>query len=293
MSQLNKIINYLFFLSLTIVVNSCVSFKPGWDGFKEKSSSADIEALFQDAYSIEAKTSSADSVLLLIASFKKIEQADPNNYQALWKIGNYYILMGAAYAEKIKDKKAYYREAIKYCEKAMSTNEAFSVAVKKEKDITLAFDKLSVNEVDAMGYWYTARFYYFKECLNPIGKLLNTKIITQNNSMIMRIDELAPNWAGGGNYFSRGLYYIALPEKFGGSKERANEEFSKAIKVGPNYLANRWGRAKYLYSLTGNTEGFKADLEWVISQNPKKSGKPYPWNVYIQKDAQKMLANIE
>lgn len=45
---------------------------------------------------------------------------------------------------------------------------------------------------------------------------------------------------GSGNYFSRALYYITIPEKFGGSKERTKDEFSKAIKIGPNYLVNRW-----------------------------------------------------
>lgn len=293
MKKTRKCIHYLAFLSLIIVLQSCVSFKPGWDEFDEKSSSANIEELFQEAYKIESTASSAESVLSLIEAFKKVEQAEPNNYRALWKIGNYNILMGAAYATKTKDKKAYYREAIKYCEKAMSTNEIFSIELKKEKDITEAFDKLSINEVDAMGYWYTARFYYFKECIKPFGRIMNTKIIIQNNTMIERIDELDANWAGGGNYFSRALYYIAVPEKFGGSKERAKDEFSKAIEVGPNYIVNRWGRAKYLYDLTGDKEGFKADLEWVISKDPINAGNTYPWNIYIQEDARKMLENMK
>jgi len=229
--------------------------------------------------------------LKLIDAFKKIEQSDPYNYYALWKIGNYNILMGAAYAEKMRDKKTYYREAIKYCEKAMCTNEDFCDEVKNNTEITDACDKLTINEIDAMGYWYTARFYYFKECIKPIGRLMNTKIIVQNNKMIERIDELDPNWAGGGNYFSRALYYIAIPEKFGGSKERASNEFSMAIEVGPDYLVNRWGRAKYLYDLTGNKDGFREDMEWVISQDPSNAGNPFPWNVYFQNDAQKMLEN--
>lgn len=284
-------IHYILFLSVIIGLGSCVNFKSGWGDFKEKSSTENIEELFQEAYKIEATASSAESLLLLIEAFKKVEQADPDNYVALWNIGNYNILMGAAYTEKTKDKKAYYREAIKYCEKAMSINEDFSAELEKGNDITQAFDKLSINEVDAMGNWYTARFYYFKECLKPLGRVMNTKIIIQNNTMIQRIDELDPNWFGGANYFSRALYYIAVPEKFGGSKELAFDEFSKATEVGPDYLIHRWGRAKYLYDLTGDTEGFKTDLEWVISQNPSKGGNTYPWNIYMQDDARKMLKN--
>jgi hypothetical protein len=293
MKSLGKCINCIAFLSLIIGLESCTSFKPGWGEFNEKSSSENIKELFQKAYKIESTASSAESLLLLIDAFKKVEQADPNNYHALWNIGSYNILMGAAYANNIKDKKTYYREAIKYCQKAMSTNDAFSIELKKVKNITEAFKKLSINEVDAMGYWYTARFYYFKECLKPIGKIMNTKIIFQNNKMIECIDKLDANWGGGGNYFSRALYYIAVPKKFGGSKERANNEFSKAIEIGPNYLVHRWGRAKYLYNLTGEKNGFKTDLEWVISQNPSNAGNTYPWNIYFQEDAQKMLDNMK
>ncbi|MFT5184802.1 MAG: tetratricopeptide (TPR) repeat protein [Flavobacteriales bacterium] len=293
MKNLSKWISCLAFLTLFIGLESCVNFKSGRGELIQKSSSENIEELFQEAYRIEATASSAESVLLLIDAFKKVEQTDPNNYQALWKIGNYNILMGAAHAKNTKEKKEYYREAIKYCEKAMSTNETFSTEVKKVKDLTEAIDKLSLDEVDAMGYWYTARFYYFKECLNPLGRAVNTKIVIQNSTMIERIDELDPNWAGGGNYFSRALYYIAVPVKFGGSKERANDEFSKAIEVGPGYLFNRWGRAKYLYDLTGDLDGFKSDLEWVLAQNPSNGGKTYPWNMYIQEDARKMLDGMK
>jgi hypothetical protein len=141
-----------------------------------------------------------------------------------------------------------------------------------------------------MGYWYTARFYYFSECLRPLGRVFNTKIVIENNKIIEQIDNLDPNWAGGGNYFSRGLYYISIPERFGGSKERATKEFGQAVEVGPEYLVNRWGRAKYLYQLVGDEKGFISDLEWVLKQDPHDAGNPYPWNVYFQQDASKLLA---
>jgi tetratricopeptide (TPR) repeat protein len=227
----------------------------------------------------------------LINIFKQVEKADPDNYYALWKIGNYHILMGAAHAEKRKEKKYHYREAVKYCERAMYTNEDFKHSILEGADITEASNNLTLNEIDAMGYWYTARFYYFSECLRPLGRVINTRIVIDNNKMIEQIDQLDPNWAGGGNYFSRGLYYIAVPERFGGSKQRAGEEFGTAIEVGPDYLVNRWGRAKYLYQLVGDEEGFITDLEWVLEQDPHQAGNPYPWNVYFQENARELLAD--
>ncbi len=293
MRNLKKYLIYVGLGVIILTIESCVSFKSGYYEFNEKISSDNIDKLLNEAHKIETTASSADEVLKLIDAFKMIENADPYHYHALWKIGNYNILMGAAYSKNTKDKKFYYREAIKYCEKAMCTNQAFSSEVKKGTEITDACNKLTIDEIDAMGYWYTARFYYFKECMRPVGRIINTKIPIQNNIMIERIDELDPNWAGGGNYFSRALYYLSVPDKFGGSKQRAKEEFNKAVEVGPNYLVNRWGRAKYYYHLIGNIEAYKSELEWVVAQDPNEAANTYPWNVYFQKDAQKMLDNLK
>ncbi len=119
------------------------------------------------------------------------------------------------------------------------------------------------------------------------------RIVIDNNKMIERIDAIDRTWAGGGNYFSRGLYYIAIPERFGGSKERADQEFTEAVNIGPNYLVNRWGRAKYLYNLVGEKDKFLNDLNWVVEQDPSKADNPYPWNVYFQQDAKKLLADYQ
>ena len=285
-----KFITALVGLSIIFCGSSCVSFKSGWETSEVNKTTGDVNKLLQIAHGIKKNANTKEQVLDLITAFKDVEKVDPQNYYALWKIGNYNMLIGAAYSTKKKDKKGYYKEAIKYCEKAMSTNEKFLEMVTNDKDITDAATALTINEIDAMGYWYTARFYYFKECLAPLGRVINTKIVIQNNSMIELIDELDPTWAGGGNYFSRGLYYIAVPEKFGGSKERAADEFDLAIKTGPDYLVNRWGRAKYLYDLVGDTVAARKDLEWVVAQDPHNSGNTYPWNVYFQEDATSMLA---
>ncbi len=267
-----------------------VSFGKGWKHLSEKKNSENVEALTAEAMQAEKTAASRDDVLNIISMYQKVEQSDPENYFALWKTGNYYLLLGAAHALNKTDRKKHYREAISYCEKAMYTNPEFKEAVNSEKVITEAARRLTINEIDAMGYWYTARFYYFKDCLSPLGRAMNTKIVIENNKMIELIDKLDSNWAGGGNYFSRALYYIALPERFGGSKEKAEQEFATAVQVGgEDYIVNRWGRAKYLWSITGNRQGYKSDLKWVIEQDPGKGKNPHAWNVYFQNDAKKML----
>jgi tetratricopeptide (TPR) repeat protein len=288
-----KKLHQIVIIFFILIISSCVSFKPGWKNTDILMKSGDAIHLFKKALELENKASTGIQVQELINALKLVVDADPENYEALWRIGNYHILMGAAYCQKIKDKKYHYREAIKYCEKAMYLNPSFKQQVTNDVNIWDAVNQLDTHYIDAMGYWYTARFYYFKECLSKFGRLFNTKMVIKNNLVINRIDSLNPDWAGGGNYFSRALYLIAVPEKFGGSKTKAAEEFEKAIKVGPGFLVNRWGRAKYLYSLMGNKEGYVDDLKWVIAQDPHNSGNTYPWNVYFQNQARLMLSEVD
>lgn len=282
----------LIYLVIIFTLSSCFSTKPGWNTQTTSSKQGDVNALLKKAHQLEDNAATSSQVMELINAFKDIESIDPDNYYALWKIGNYHILMGAAHSKSKKEKKQHYKQAIMYCEKAMATNKDFYDKVTKGATLIDAAQALTINETDAMGYWYTARFYYFKDCLSPMGRIFNTKVVIENNKMIELIDMLDPTWAGGGNYFSRGLYYIAVPERFGGSKLIADEEFNKAVEVGPHYIVNRWGRAKYLYSLVENKDGFVDDLNWVISQDPHSAGNPYPWNVYFQNDAKKMLSTF-
>jgi tetratricopeptide (TPR) repeat protein len=282
----------ILLLTITLVLTSCVTFDHGWKSIIQEENGENWDQILEKARQIEYSAVSAEDVTLLINIYKDAEKSDPSNCLVLWKIGNFHMLMGAAYAENKKDKKYHYREAIKYCEKAMFTNKDFKSEVLNDIEITDACSKLTINEIDAMGYWYNARFYYFKECLSPIGRLLNTSIVIENNKMINQIDQLDSTWCGGGNYFSRAIYYISIPERFGGSLDRAEQEFATAVKLGPDYLTNRWGRAKYLYSLTGNKKGYISDLEWVLQQDPRGSTIPFPWNIYFQNDAKNMLSQI-
>lgn len=293
MKNLINPLSTMALLIICVMLGSCTSFKPGYKYIQEKQSDQDPIQLLQKAEKIESTAATKEDVEALLEAYRLVEKADPMNYRALWKIGNYHMLMGAAYAEKRRFKKYHYKEAVKYCEKAMCTNPSFREATENGAKVTEALDLLTLDDLDAMGYWYTARFYYFSEVLKGMGRLVNTRIVIANNKMIERIDELDSTWAGGGNYFARGLYYIAIPERFGGSKERSAREFATAIEIGPDYIVNRWGRAKYLYDLIGDEEGFYSDTDWVLSKDPHDAGNPFPWNVYFLNDTRKMLKEHE
>ncbi|MFO8129760.1 MAG: TRAP transporter TatT component family protein [Bacteroidales bacterium] len=281
----------LFTLALIMCsMASCVSWKPGWEVIDQGNTEGNPGEMLATAKKIELTADTKEEVEELIVAYEAVLEKDPDNIYALWKVGNYNILMGAAYADKKKEQKKYYKKAIQYCERAMYTNSGFKKRVDSGEAVWEACDELGQREIDAMGYWYTAIFNYFKDCLSPLGRMFNTRLVIHNEVIMDRMDEIDPDWAGGGNYFSRGIYYVAVPEKFGGSKEKAADYFEKAIETGPDYLVNRWGRARYLYSLTGNKAGFEQDLHWVLEQDPHKAGNPYPWNVFFQKQSKELLS---
>ncbi len=294
MKKLNQriIVITLFFCLFAFFFSSCVSWKPGWEGYTESNTQRNPSRLLEKAAELEKTADSKEKVQELIDTFKEAAELAPLNIYAMWKAGNYNILMGAAYAENKREKKKHYMEAIEYCELAMYLNPEFKKQVDAGMPLWEACALLGEDETNAMGYWYTAVFYYFRECLSSLGRVFNTKLMIHNEYVMKRIGELDPDWAGGGNYLSWGIYYVTVPKRIGGSKEKATEYFAKAIEAGPEYMANRWGRAKYLYAITGNKKGYIKDLNWVLGQNPPDKGNPYPWNAYFQRQADEMLKNI-
>ena len=71
--------------------------------------------------------------------------------------------------------------------------------------------------------------------------------------------------------------------------KKSSEYYNKADEVGAEWLYVRFFRAKFLHAKTGDREAFRKDLEWVLAQDPHKALSPYPWNVYFQREAKKML----
>jgi hypothetical protein len=94
-------------------------------------------------------------------------------------------------------------------------------------------------------------------------------------------------------YFSRGIYYLALPKFAGGDRELSARLLSKAREVAPDSLLIPWGRAKYFCFETHDREGFVKDLQWVLAQDPHGGTNPYSWNVYFQRDARELLDRVD
>jgi tetratricopeptide (TPR) repeat protein len=250
----------------------------------------DPGALRSQAEALVQEAGTGEKVEALIGRYEEILQIDPQDCDALSKLGEYHCLLGAAYAKSRTDKKREYFLAIQFCERAMATNGEFKALVSDGKDVGEACRVLGVREMDAMFFWSMAISYLFKECQGTIGSMVNFSWMKRCRQVMERMLEVDPEWRDGVVSFSWGIYYLALPKAVGGDMKKSSEFLDRAIQAGPKSLLHRWGRAKYYDVKIGDAEAFREDLEWVIAQDPRQSVNPtYPWSAYFQRDAKAML----
>lgn len=261
---------------------------------RESSRKDGVKSLLAKA---EEQTQTADTrekVLTLIGTYESILEVDPEHLQALSNVAQYHILLGTGYSDKVALKKQHFRQAITYSERIMYLNSAFKARVNAGQTLWEASEILTKSEADGMGWWTTAVFYYFKECIPDAFKIFNSRWVKRNKIFMDRIEAVDPTWKDGANYFNLGIYYLALPKSLGGDLSKSAEYLVKAKSAGPQRLLIPWGRAKYYYYNQKNRQGFEKDLEWVLSQEPHRpTGDTYPWNIYFQAQARDLLASID
>jgi tetratricopeptide (TPR) repeat protein len=287
-SLLKMIVLLTFVLTL-----GCTSSKSEWKSVEGPTEKGNTFALIAEANRQTGEADNKEKVLALIHTYESVLRIDPADYEALWSLGSYYLLVGMAYSDNTDEKESYYKTAMKYCERAMYTNPDFRGLIAQGEEPWEACGALSKREIAAMYYWYTAAGAHWSECLGRTGKLLNRKMPSRLYEMMKRVGEVDPLWEEGRAYYAKAVYYAMLSDFYGGDLKKAAYFFKRCIKEGPDRLSRRWGRAKYLYTRKDNPKGFREDLEWVIAQDPKSAKGPYPWNVYFQRDAKKMLSEIE
>jgi tetratricopeptide (TPR) repeat protein len=292
LSNAYSLLKMIVFLTFVLTFG-CMSSKSEWKSVESPTETGNTSALISKANRQIDQADNKEKVLELIHTYETILKIDPSNYEALWSLGSYYLLVGMAYPDNMHEKESYYKKATKCCERAMYTNPYFKVFVDQVKEPWEACGALLKREMAAMYYWYTAVSAYWSECLGRTGKFLNRKMPSQFSKMMKRMGDVDPSWEEGQVYYAKAVHYAMLSDFYGGDLKKATYYFKRCIKEGPDRLSRRWGRAKYLYTREDNPKGFKEDLEWVIARDPKSAKGPYPWNVYFQRDAKKMLSEID
>jgi len=253
----------------------------------------DLSGLLAEANEQIMRADNKENLQRLLGTYERILERDASNYEALWSLGRYNVVMVLGYTENRSEKKEYNLNAIHYCEQAMNTHPEFKALRTQGESVGDACRVLSKREIAPLYYWYAGMGSYWKECLPLPQRIRKVHLAAGIKKVMTRMLEIDPIWAGGHPYYAWGFYYTTLPRILGGSLKKAEAFIDKAVEAGPKWLYARWGRAKYLYTRKKDTEAFRADLEWVIAQDPRKMDSPYPANVHFQRDAKAMLSNID
>ncbi len=257
-------------------------------------SSADIKtaesvALFQEAQQLYALATDRQSLLSSIAAFEKVLVKNPGDYSALAALSTQYTLLGTAYTKRRADKSSHFKQAMRYAELAMYSNKAFKQRVSAGTPFWEAADSLEKEQVEAMFFWVTALQYEIKDGMNLGAKIVNVRWMGHGLKFLDRIEQVAPEFGGGGIEFAKVICYLVLPKSMGGSESMADEYMSRSIARSDGWLLPRWARGKYYYVVKGEPDKARADLEWVASQNLEQFNEPMAWKVHFQENAREIL----
>lgn len=280
----------VFAAAAVLLSGGCASLRPGPPEAPPGGAAGDASAAVASAQALSRDADSEARLDEAIRAWESALEIDPGNNESLVEACQLHILKAAAYTESTREKRSGYRRGIRYCERAMYTNGDVRELVARGTPLQEAASAMTRREADAMLFWVTGVSYYFKECMGGLAKLTGYRLILKTETFLSRLAEIDPDYADGAVHFSLGIYYLGLPRFAGGDDERSRELLERAAEVGPESLLVRWGRAKYFYVETRDRDGFESDLRWVLARDPRTPSNPYPWNVYFQRDAARLLA---
>lgn len=288
-----KLLSPFIVLTGMFTLAGCVQWKSDFSTWDPSRPPSDAEALLEKAHHLGNQADNKHALLLTIEALEKVLEADPSHYEALIHLSSFYLLLGDGYTDQTAQKVDHFRTALRYSERAMYTHPDFQKRIDKGVPVWEAVDVLTTREMEAMLFWTTAVFYYYKEGLGPVRQTINYRWVTRALRVLERMTELDPDWGGGVIHFTWGVYYLSIPVSVGGDRELSARYFQQAIDVGPNRLLNRWGRAKYFHVKMNNPLLFKEDLQWILAQDMEDADDESAWKAYFIQDARAMLDRFD
>jgi tetratricopeptide (TPR) repeat protein len=271
----------------------CMVWHPQWPELSHASAPADAAGRLEEADRLGRGADSRNSIAAAVAAYQAYLETDPANYQVCVTLAQLHLLLGDAYASSKSEKRDYFQKAMVYAERAMFTNPSFRQGIQHGEPTWEACRVLGVQEMEAMMFWVNGVFYTYKEGQGYFGQVINFRWVQRARQVMEHMTSVDPDWGGGALHFTWGVYYLSIPESIGGDRKKSAEFFSKAIEVGPHQLLNRWGRAKYFHVKMKNPQGFREDLEWVLSQDVVRSPGHAAWNTFFMRDARQMLDTMD
>lgn len=276
-------------LLCTILLSGCASTAGQWQAGPAPASADADEA---ELASIQALLARAGEAKLLAAAIERLEQlrqSAPANREVLIELAEAEVLYGAAHARSRRAKRAHFLTAQQHAETVLLQRPGFRRALAAGERPGLAAAQLEREDVAAMVVWATATSYLFDEGMSTLGRVRNFRGLEDLRLMMERALELDPYYEYGLVPFSLAIFYIATPAIAGGNLQRAEELIEQAVATPGVSLLPHWGRARYLHPLMGNEQARLDELRWILAQDPAAVDSPYRWNVYVQRDARRLL----
>lgn len=283
----------MFALVVMGTFTGCMSWQSNWPSRGSAAPAPDVSVLLQTADQLAAVVDNRKSLQAAMDAYRRVLDRDPYHVRALTDLSNQTILMGAAHTDNRQAKNAYYRTAMRLCERAMYTNPDFKALADQGMAPWEACQVLGEKDIPAMMFWTTAVLYIFKEVLSFPEQVINITWVERTGPFLERMQTIDPKWGGGAIQFTQSLYFGILPGAMGGDAERSQQCLEQAVAFGSPWMLSRWGRAKYFHVRDQDRQGFKEDLRWVLQQDVAATGEAYCWRAYFHQDARDALENVD
>lgn len=234
-----------------------------------------------------------ESIEQAINYYKQLVASNPLDYLSYIELAHLHLLLGDAFLETRNEKYASFIAAMRFAESAMFLNPTFREKIQNGATTWEACKYLGEHEVDAMFFWVNSVFYIFKEAQWAPWQIINFRWMHRARMVIECLDEVASADEQPLVHFLWGIYYLAVPERLGGNNLLSEKYFQSAVESAPNLLLPRWGRARFFHVKMNNPIDFKADLDWILSQEEKPVHDHPAWKMFIIRDAQRLLKDMD
>lgn len=231
----------------------------------------------------------------LLAAIEKWESvADKANDAELFsKLSRAHYLLGDGYyvlEGKTAERDAEYQKGLDWATRALKAGapefaKAMADGKKHHEAITLA----TKDAVPGM-YWYATNLGKWAATKGFATRLRYKDDIKATMTHVKSLDEMyfyAAPW----RYF--GGFEAVTAGLAGGSLEKSEENFKKAVELAPNYLGTKVLWAEFLCTKKNDKATYKKLLEEVVAANASVDPEIEPENKIEQEKAKKMLATID